>query len=345
VVAALDQMVSPAIAAAGAVEMTSHVSLQGATTMANGNGQPVPAQGSGLIARPPQTVTPAGGGCGCGAPGGVCSCGAENDLSGFVYAIGTIEADYPNVAIEREMQTLARHLGVDVEPDRELIARQSGDRLWQYAVLSKDRKLTRYLARQLRWRLTIEDFPIFVLAPSDPGYFDDLIDALNRPKYSKTERRTGKRTAKQALPIDAPAACVEDFDVVVGVAGPQTPDGIAVVMDQLFQVERKQLCPEGRTYLPQFADNRGLTDKERVCNFLAARYKPPPPEVGKYELSGMRVTPSRLGSDLSRVWRAIYTFSNEAAAEKEFFVRVDVTNEFPMIVSPLQPYLERGERT
>ena len=338
--AALDQKVPTALAATGTVGMTSHVSLQGATTMVSGNGAP----GSGQIARPAQTVTPAGGGCGCGAPGGVCSCGAESDLSGFVYAIGTIEADYPTVAIEREMQTLADHLGVNVAPDRDPNIRPTEDRHWQHAVLSKDLKLTRYIARQLRWRLTIEDLPVFVLSPSDPSYFDDLVDALKRPKYAKLEGRGSKRTAKEAVPVHAPTGHVEDLDVVVGVTGPQTPDGIAVVLDQLFQVDRDQLAPSGLAELPQFADNRGLTDEERVCNFLAARYKPPPPQVDGYRLSGMHVTPSRLGSGIGRVLRAIYTFRNTAADEKEYFVRVDVTHEFPMIVSPVQPYLERGER-
>jgi hypothetical protein len=342
VAAALDQMVSTAIAAAGAVEMTSHVRLQGATTMANGNGQPGLAQGSGPIARPTQMVTPAGGGCGCGAPGGVCSCRAENDLSGFVYAIGTIEADYPYVAIEREMQLMADHLGVKAKPGRDLATRPTEDRDWQYAVLSKDRKLTRWLARQLRWRLTIEDLPVFVLNPSDPSYFDDLIDALNRTKYSKPTRHTVKQKAKQAVPIETDTNRVVDVDVVIGVAGPQTPDGIAVVMDQLFQVDRGQLAPDGLADLPQFADNRGLADEERVRNFLAARYRTPPSHLGGYALSGMRVTPSRLG--IGRIMKAVYTYSNSAAAEKELFVRVDVTNEFPMIVSPMQPYLEKGER-
>jgi hypothetical protein len=344
VLSALDQMAPTALAATGAVEMTSYASLQGATTMANGNGQPAPTQAAGLIAKPPQTVAPAG--CVCGAPGGVCTCHeGYAGLSGFVYAIGTIEADYPNTAIEREMQILAQHLGVDITPDRDLTTRPTEDRRWQHAVLSKDPKLTRYIARQLRWRLTIEDLPVFVLNPSDPSYFDDLIDALKRPKYANPERRAGKRTAKEAVPIEAPAGRVEDLDVVVGVTGPQTPEGIAVVMDQIFQVDRNQLAPSGLAYLPQFADNHGLADEERACNFLAARYTPPRPQVDGYELSGMRVIPSRLGSGIGRILRAIYTFSNAAGATKEHFVRVDVTHEFPMIVSPMQPYLERGERT
>jgi hypothetical protein len=342
VLSALDQMAPTALAATGAVEMTSHVSLQGATTMANGNGQPVLAQAAGLIAKPPQTVAPAG--CGCGAPGGVCTCHeGYAGLSGFVYAIGTIEADYPNTAIEREMQILAHHLGVDFEPDRDVPTRPTEDRHWQHAILSKDRKLTRYIARQLRWRLTVEDVPVFVLNPGDPCNFDDLIDALARPKYARPERRGGKRAAvPKASLIEPRFGHAEDLDVVIGVTGPQTPEGMTVLVDQIFHLDRNQLTPGGLTYFSQLADNHGLTDEDRAYNFLAARYMPPLSQVEGFELSGMRVTPSRLGSGTVR---AIYTLRNATMAEKEYFVRVDVTNEFPMIVSPWQLYLERGERS
>jgi hypothetical protein len=203
--------------------------------------------------------------------------------------------------------------------------------------------LTRYIARQLRWRLTIEDLPVFVLNPGDPRYLEDLIDALGRPKYAKPERRTGKRAAKEAPPVEAPAEHPEDLDVVIGVMGPQTPDGIAVLVDQIFQIKRDQCAPSGLPYFSQVADNHGLADADRAYNFLIARYTPPPPQVDGFELSGMRVTPSRLGSGFGRIVRAIYTFRNSTGAQKEYFVRVDVTNEFPMIVSPMQPYLERGE--
>ena len=343
VLAALDQIAPTALAATGAVAMTNYLSLQGATTMANGNGQPAPTQAAGLIAKPPQTVVPAG--CGCGAPAGACTC-HEAGLSGFVYAIGTIEAEYPNVAIEREMQILARHLGVDFEPDRDVSTRPTEDRHWQHAVLSKDRKLTRYIARQLRWRLTVEDFPVFVLNPSDPSYFDDLIDALARPKYAKPERRGGKRAVvPKASLIESPVDPTEDTDVVVGIAGPRTSEGMTVLVDQIFQLDRNQLAPDGPACFSQLADSHGLTDEDRAYNFLTARYMPPLNQGGEFQLSGMRVTPSRLGSEAGRIVRAIYTFRNATMAEKEYFVRVDVTNEFPMIASPWQQYVERGERS
>jgi hypothetical protein len=343
VLAALDQMAPTALAASGAVAMTSYASLQGATTMINGNGQPAPTQATGLIAKPPQTVAPAG--CGCGAPAGACTC-HEAGLSGFVYAIGTIEAEYPNVAIEREMQIMAKHLGVDFEPDRDESTRPTENPHWQHAVLSKDRKLTRFIARQLRWRLTVEDFPAFLLNPADPSYFDDLIDALVRTKYARPERRGGKRaTVPKASLIESSVGQVEDLDVVVGIAGPRTSEGMTVLADHIFQLDPNQLAPGGLEYFSQLADNHGLTDEDRAYNFLAARYTPPLSEVDGFEFSGMRVSPSRLGPDAGRIVRAIYTFRNDAAAEKEYFVRVDVTNEFPMIAGPWQRYVERGERS
>jgi hypothetical protein len=59
------------------------------------------------------------------------------------------------------------------------------------------------------------------------------------------------------------------------------------------------------------------------------------------------VVPSRLGpgAGASRIVRAIYTFKNAERIEKEFFLRVDVTHEFPMLVSPWQIYMERGDKS
>ena len=313
VLAALDQRAPTALEATGAVEMRSHVSLQGATTMANGNGQPILPRGSALIARPAQTVTPAGGGCECGAPSGACSCqGGEAGVIGFVYAIGTIEAEYPSEDIEWEMQRLAVQFDVPTKP--------TDDRDWQHAVLSSNRK-TRYIARQLRWRLTIEGFPVFVLSPSDPSYFDDLVDALAPPKDAETKsaRRGGKRAAASKAPeVDPAPSNADDLNVVVGVMGPQTPDGITVFVDQIFDLDPACLTPDGLTYFSQLADNRGLTDEDRAYNYLVARCRPPLDQGKGFSLSGVRVVPSRLGpgAGASRIVRAIYTFKNAERIEK-----------------------------
>ncbi|MGY3647123.1 hypothetical protein ACVWW2_002414 [Bradyrhizobium sp. LM4.3] len=356
----LDRATPATIPAARATRTTptavksSHVSLQGATPMDYGNGPPFPVEASGMIAPPTApAVTPAG-----------CSCGGgraddESALSGFVYAIGTVDAVYPNLAIEREMLALSKALGIPFPASRAPNIAPTEDRLWQHAVLSANRKLTRYLARQLRWRLTIEELPVFVLQPNDGGFYDDLIDALNRPLHgappappsppaARGRQRAGEKASEIARDIEAtrsPLGPVEDLDVVVGVVGPRTADGTVVAVDQLFQTTPALLAPASLVGLPQLADNHGLTDQERACNFLAARCKLGLPHISGYNLSGVRVMPSRLGIGFGRIMRVIFTYSNANGAIEEHFVRVDVTHEFPMIVSELQRYLERGERT
>jgi hypothetical protein len=348
--AALDQTASTLVTAArgDGSATTNFASLQGATTMANGNGHPAAAHGPSLIAKAAQTLAPAanGGECACGASGGACACsGSDASISGFVYAIGTIEAEYPNIAIEREMQILAHSWGIEFEPDPDLPTKPTEDRNWQHSVLSRDRRQTRYIARQLRWRLTIEDFPVFVLTPGDPGDLDDLIDSLARPKYAKPERRGGKRgAAAKSPPIDPPFGRAEDLDVVVGVMGAQTPNGVEVVVDKIFTISTVQLAPGGLTHFSQIADNHGLTDEDRAYNFLTARYAPPLNQGEGFELTGVSVVPSRLGNGIGRIVRAIYMFRNSTTGvEKNYFVRVDVTNAFPIIINPWQPYLQRGE--
>lgn len=291
------------------------------------------------------SVTPSNGAgvCACGAaPGEVCTCtGNQGSSSGFVYAIGTVEAEYPNVAIEREMQIMGR--GIRSEPEGPM--KPTEDRHWQHAVLTKDRKKTRYLARQLSWRLTIEDLPTFVLKPRDCCDIDDLIDCLKRPKYPKSEGGRGKRgKAAVSDPILAPFGLPQDLDVIVGVRGDSTSDGMEVYVDQIFDIPPDRSIHE---YFEQMADNYGLTDEDRAINFLAARYdiSPRMKEVEeKFGLIGIPTIYSRLSGDAHRIVRVIFTFRGlESLIEKKYFVRVDVTHEFPTIITPWQPYLERGD--
>jgi hypothetical protein len=339
---ALDQMPSALVPGDRSTgnAMTSYVSLQGGTAMTNENAQSALRDDARLIARPAQTVAPAGGAgeSTCGARGGACTCNqGPSGVSGFVYAIGTIEAEYPNLAIEREMQILAHDMEVQVEPDPDLPTKPTEDRRWQHAVLTQDKKRTRFIARQLRWRLTIEDEPVFILKPNDPAELDELIDALARPKYVKPER-SGRKRRGESLSIEPPLGLPQDLDVVIGV----TPDGMAVMVEQIFQIKAGQLAPHGWEHFAQLSDNHGLTDEDRAYNFLTARYKPQ--QQTGLELTGVRMAASRLSANGGRIVRAIYTFRDPATdVEKEFFVRVDVTNEFPILVHPWTPYLERGE--
>jgi hypothetical protein len=293
------------------------------------------------------------GTCSCGAPDGVCTCAdAHDEGSGFVYAIGTVEVEYPNLAIEREMQALAHELKLELEPDEGMPMKPTEDRRWQHAVLASDKRKTPFIARQLSWRLTIEDIPALVLKPRDPCDLDDWIDYLARLKYPKASERKGKSrdSAKSGTAVGW-AARPEDLDVVIGVRGPQTVDGIEVVVDQIFTISPEQLAPKhGRSndllgYLAQLSDNFGLTDQDRAYNYLAARYKIPYDKLEKvhqdYELMGAPTITSRL-SGANRIVDVILKFRGTTTmVERKYFLRVDVTHEFPMIITGLNPYLDR----
>jgi hypothetical protein len=312
--------------------------------MKDGKGVPgLSSRSTEFAANPPNIVTPSGsaGDCSCGAaPGEVCTCAGT--VSGFVYAIGTVEAEYPNVAIEREMHIM----GIGIESEPEMPLKLTEDRHWQHAVLTRDRKRTRYLARQLSWRLTIEDLPAFVLKPRDCCDIDDLIDCLKRPKYPKSGKGKKAKTAAPD-PVGAPFELPQDLDVIVGVRGGNTTDGTEVYVDHIFDIPPEKLSLPTHGYFTQMADNYGLTDADRAYNFLAARYdiSARVKEIEeKFGLTGIPTMYSRLSGDANRIVRVIFTFkSQNSLIEKKYFVRVDVTHEFPTIITPWRPYLDRGD--
>jgi hypothetical protein len=60
-----------------------------------------------------------------------------------------------------------------------------------------------------------------------------------------------------------------------------------------------------------------------------------------YDLKGFPVLTSRLSAwGTKRVVDAIFTFGN-AGDMKKFFVRVDVTHLFPVLVTPIEKYVDR----
>jgi PatG C-terminal len=163
-------------------------------------------------------------------------------------------------------------------------------------------------------------------------------------------------------------------DVVIGVRGPLAPpeacNGLVVpivAFDQLYSFDRGTLLsaiprpddvPEKddkrfRTAaerlferIQELADNAGATDEHRALNYLAVRY----PEIyaraaaahaGNASLTGVDVRPSRL-SGVRKVVNVIFSYTHrQTDVTEKYFVRVDVTEEFPFLVTKLSPYYER----
>ncbi len=265
------------------------------------------------------------------------TCGALGDYAhrSYVYVLGRIEARFPRLAVEKEFaQATARE-------------KTSGltDRQATHAVLSQ--RQNRYLARQMCWVMTIEGLETYILVPRDPADLDLLLDALR------------------------PAPRPTDVDIVIGIRGPLAPaemcNGLivpVVIFDQMYSFDIDSLIksipkPEkvtAKEFLPsaeelflrimQMADNAGAMDDHRALNYLACRY----PAIystaadahnRNSSLSAVDVRPSSL-SGTRKIVDVIFSFTNRSTdVVEKSFVRVDVTEEFPFLVSKMSPYYDR----
>jgi len=266
------------------------------------------------------------------APCPSCGTAASN---AYVYALGRIEPRFPSPGVEKEFAQVVGRAPAKGKTDREMMK----------AVLS-DRQ-NRYLARQLCWVLTLQGLETYLLTPRDPVDLDLLIEAV--------------RASPQPT----------DLDVVIGVRGPVAPPDMCnglmvpiVSFDQIYSFERDALikaipkpaklgakeftlaAEELFDRIMQLTDNAGATDGYRALNYLAVRY--PAVYVNTAErfadgaaLSAVDVRPSPL-SAARRIVDVIFAFTNRATdVVEKFFVRVDVTEEFPFLVTKLSPYFDR----
>ncbi len=269
------------------------------------------------------------------APCPTCAGSAASIPPSYIYAIGRIEARFPRLSVEKEF---AQATG------RADTAGQTNQQTFQN-VLSKPEN--RYLTRQLCWVLTIQGLESYIVQPRDPGDYDRLVQAV-RPQPSPM-----------------------DLDVVIGMRGPIAPpefcNGLMVpivVMDQVYSFDRGALIkaiprPEKTTEkqfepvagevldrILQMTDNAGATDEHRALNYLAMRYPgiyaKAAEEFGRdFALSAVDVRSSALISTRNLV-DVIFTYTNRNTDFTEkFFVRVDVTDCFPFLVTKIAPYYDR----
>ncbi len=253
----------------------------------------------------------------------------------WIYALGNIEARFPIISVEKEF---AQATG------REKTAGLT-DRQALHAVLSKPEN--RYLVRQLCWVLTVEGLETYLLRPRDPADIHLLVEAV-RPNPS---------------PLD--------LDVVIGVKGPIAPPEICnglmvpiVFFDQIYSFDRDALMksipkPEktsAKEFAPaaeelfdrimQMADNAGATDEHRALTYLCVRYQAIYAKAAECfaqnaSLTSVDVQSSTL-SGLRKLVDVIFSYTNRNTdVVDKYFVRVDVTDEFPFLVTKMSPYYDR----
>ena len=253
----------------------------------------------------------------------------------YVYAIGRIEPRCPRLAVEKEFAQVTGRTETAGLTDRQAL----------HAVLGQ--RQNRYLARQLCWVFTIEGLETYILQPRDPADLDLLVDAV-RPTPS---------------PLDV--------DVVIGVRGPIAPPELCnglmvpiVVFDQLYSFDRDSLIkaiprPEKVTAkqfetisrelferVLQMADNAGATDEHRALNYCVVRYPALYATAAEAygrdcALAAVDVRTSAL-SGVRKLVEVIFSYTNRNTdVTEKFFVRVDVTEEFPFLVTKMSPYYDR----
>ena len=280
--------------------------------------------------------------CGCGSMSSHNPDGAKMSSfpRSYIYAIGKVVHRFPNRSLEMELvQATGRR------PEEETRG-QSREQVIHRYLTHKD---NRYIARQVCYVLNIEGLETYILVPSDPLDIDRLAEAL-RP---------------------APRGG-EDIDVIIGRRGPLAADEMCnglmvpiVSVDQIYSFDRDTLMKaipkrkgvkedqfktsSGHLFdrIVQIADNAGATDEHRAMNYLAVRYdeiynRTQLMENENFTLAGIEVRPSRL-SGARKVLDVIFSYENLKAnrATQKWFVRVDVTEEFPFLVTPMQQYFER----
>lgn len=347
-----------------------HVSLLERTTMNDGIGQPTPLiRGGGPTVTSDHAVIPAqgSGGCACGASGGLCNCTDGGPPSRFIYVLGTVDIRFPDQAISEELQSVALGLSRKTAADRTLSEPGADESLrsWYFRVLSHPE--ARYVARQLCWLLRVEGQPAYYLVLRDLHDLPDLISCLGRAEPRDPYEH-------EDLDLFVGSSSLIPFDACPGVTAP------VLAVDQVCSFDRNILTkgfePSSKTArtskkkgpaanegernelfkkLVRSADNFGDTDERRALNYLAVRYQPlyelyaelvkPTAELVRpkdgWTLDSIRVVPSRLSRE-KRIVDPVFAFRhNETGVVHKYFVRVDVTHVYPMIVNPIAEYFDR----
>jgi PatG C-terminal len=253
----------------------------------------------------------------------------------YIYALGRVEPRFPSLALEKEFAQATGRAETAGLTDRQAV----------HAVLAQ--RANRYLARQLCYVLTIEGLETYLLQPHDPADLELLVEAVR------------------------PVPRATDVDVVIGVRGPIAPPELCnglmvpiVVFDQMYsfdvasliggiprpeQMAAEQFEPAAEELfmrIKQMADNAGAMDEHRALNYLTVRYPAIYHQTTELfgrnaSLTSVEVRPSRL-SGVRHVVDVIFSYTNrQTDVTEKYFVRVDVTEEFPFLVTRMSPYYDR----
>jgi hypothetical protein len=284
------------------------------------------------VVKAENTITPQAGCATC--DGGNANANGDTVSPSYIYALGQIEARFPRLAVEKEFAQAVGRSETKGLTDRQAL----------HSVLSK--REHRYLARQLCWVLTIQGMDTYILLPRDPADLDLLVQMLEPQPVPWINTVIGVRGA-----IASPDMCNGLMVPIVGFDQIYTFDRASLIkaIPKPERIAAKEFTPAAEELFDrvlQLSDNAGATNEHRALNYLAMRYPAIYAKVAEEfanncSLDGVEAIPSRLSGARSII-DIIFSFTERNVGfSKKFFVRVDVTEEFPFLVTKLSPYYDR----
>ncbi|MDK2744331.1 MAG: hypothetical protein NDI90_15595 [Nitrospira sp. BO4] len=269
----------------------------------------------------------------CG--GGMSSPGTAYS-SGFVYAIGRLQPQFPDLGVEKEFAQLSGTIvGESVETHR--------------LVEALKEPTAAYLARQLCWVFSVDSVEAFTVLARDESQAKLFIDAL--PQKERVEETVQVIVGSLGVPPQAsaclgtnlPAVWVDQhltftlssfFDAIAGVG---TKSDKAVKADEAFQKAAHEVFAR----LTRRSDNRGMSDEHRAANYVALRYAPLYQlAADKYRndmaLVSVELRKGNTGPRQLVIIKLTFRARRTDTIERYQFT-VDVTNRFPFLATSISP--------
>jgi hypothetical protein len=284
--------------------------------------------------------------------------GTETTVPSYIYALGRVEVRFPSLAIEKEFVQATGQVDTAGMTDPEAL----------HAVLSQPQN--RYLARQMCWVFTIEGVDTYILQPREPTDLELLTNALTIPDRPMDDVNDVDVVIGLRGPLAPPEMCngltvpIVVFDQLYSFLLEEFVDALKAKRKALDKEKDKQRdevvidmlkLSEGNftnaaqvmfRRIHQLTDNAGATDEDRALNYLAVRYDriyqlATVLHHQNYAFSAVEVRPSRL-SGVRNIVDVIFSFTNrETDVTEKWFVRVDMTEEFPFLVNHLTRFFDR----
>lgn len=276
----------------------------------------------------------------------------------YIYALGKVEVRFPSLGLEKEFMQATGQVDTAGMTDPEAL----------HAILSQPQN--RYLARQMCWVFTIEGVDTYLLQPRESTDLELLINALKIPDRPMDDVNDVDVVIGMRGPLAPPEMCngltvpIVVFDQLYSFLLEEFVDALKAKRKALDKEKDKQRdevvidmlkLSEGNftnaaqvmfRRIHQLTDNAGATDEDRALNYLAVRYDriyqlATVLHHQNYAFSAVEVRPSRL-SGIRNIVDVIFSFtSRETDVTEKWFVRVDMTEEFPFLVNHLTRFFDR----